>query len=74
MWLDGFSRDFIRERLLDRRVREAVEVGAEVLAVCCPYEVSRFEDSVKATGNEGKLIVRDIIELIDEAMGSPRAR
>ncbi|MDR5695739.1 MAG: (Fe-S)-binding protein, partial [Armatimonadota bacterium] len=74
MWLDGFSRDFIRERLSDRRVKEAVEVGAEILAVCCPYEVSRFEDSVKATGNEGKLLVRDIIELIDEAMGSPKAR
>ncbi|MDR7435882.1 MAG: heterodisulfide reductase-related iron-sulfur binding cluster [Armatimonadota bacterium] len=74
MWLDGFSRDFIRERLSDRRVKEAVEVGAEILAVCCPYEVSRFEDSVKATGNEGKLLVRDIIELIDEAMGSPKTR
>ncbi|MFN3284921.1 MAG: (Fe-S)-binding protein [bacterium] len=73
MWLDGFSRDYLRERLSDRRVREAVESGAEVLAVCCPYEVSRFEDSVKATGNDGKLVVRDIIELLDEALGSPRA-
>ncbi|MDR5675917.1 MAG: (Fe-S)-binding protein [Armatimonadota bacterium] len=73
MWLDGFSRDYLRERLSDRRVREAVETGAEILAVCCPYEVSRFEDSVKATGNDGKLVVRDIIELLDEALGSPRA-
>jgi hypothetical protein len=39
-----------------------------VLAICCPYEVSRFEDAVKSTGNEGKLIVRDIVELLDEAM------
>ncbi len=66
MWLDSFSRDFTQERLSDRRVREAVEVEADVLAVCCPFEVSRFEDGVKATGNEGKLIVRDILELLDE--------
>lgn len=70
MWLDGFARDYVTERLSDRRVREAVATGAQVLAVCCPYEVSRFEDSVKATGNEGKLIVRDIIELLDEALTS----
>jgi hypothetical protein len=49
-------------------VREAVSTGADVLAVCCPYEISRFEDAVKSTGNEGKLIVRDIIELIGESM------
>lgn len=70
MWLDSFMSDHVTERLSERRVREAVETGAEVLAVCCPYEVSRFEDAVKSTGNEGKMIVRDIIELVDEAMGS----
>ncbi len=69
MWLDGFMADHVQERLSENRVREAVETGAEVLAVCCPYEVSRFEDAVKSTGNEGKLIVRDIAELIAEAMG-----
>ncbi len=70
MWLDSFMADHVTERLSEKRVREAVETGAEVLAVCCPYEVSRFEDAVKSTGNEGKLIVRDIIELVDEAMRS----
>jgi hypothetical protein len=39
-----------------------------MLVVCCPYEVSRFEDAVKSTGNEGKLLVRDVIELVDEAL------
>ncbi|HAL57329.1 MAG TPA: (Fe-S)-binding protein [Bacteroidetes bacterium] len=68
MWLDSFSRDFTSERLSERRVREAVEVGADILAVCCPYEVSRFEDAVKSTGHDGKLVVRDILELIDDSM------
>ncbi|EHR50184.1 Fe-S oxidoreductase [Saccharomonospora marina XMU15] len=68
MWLDGFTRDYTSERLSERRVREAAETGADMLVVCCPYEVSRFEDAAKSTGN-AQLKVRDIIELIDEAMG-----
>jgi len=69
MWTDSYSIDFMKERLSDRRVKEAVGTGSKILAVSCPYEVSRFEDGVKATNNEGMLIVRDIIELIDYAMG-----
>ena len=65
MWLDGFMADHVEERLSENRVKEALEVGAEVLAVCCPYEVSRFEDAVKSTGNDGKLEVLDIIEILD---------
>ena len=68
MWLDGFMADHVSERLSENRVREAVGTGADVLAVCCPYEVSRFEDAVKSTGNEGKLLVMDIVELIEEAL------
>jgi Fe-S oxidoreductase len=68
MWLDSFMSDHVSERLSEKRVREAVECGAEILAICCPYEVSRFEDAVKSTGNEGKLVVRDIAELLDESM------
>ena len=68
MWLDGFTANHTSERLSERRVREAAETGATALAVCCPYEVSRFEDGAKSTGNES-LRVPDIIELLDEAMG-----
>ncbi|MGH2830046.1 MAG: (Fe-S)-binding protein [Actinomycetota bacterium] len=68
MWLDGLAASHQTERLSERRVREAVETGAECLIVVCPYEVSRFEDAVKSTGNDGRLIVRDLAELLDEAM------
>ena len=68
MWLDGLAADHQVERLSENRVKEAVFVGAEVLAVCCPYEVSRFEDAVKSTGNDGKLEVLDIIEILDQCM------
>ncbi|OGK93255.1 MAG: iron-sulfur cluster-binding protein [Candidatus Rokubacteria bacterium GWC2_70_24] len=69
MWLDGFSRDHTTMRLSDKRVMEAAETGARTLSICCPYEVSRFEDAVKATGNDGRLDVQDIAELVDKAMG-----
>ena len=68
MWMDGLTATRTVERLSENRVREAVEVGAEVLAVCCPYEVSRFEDAVKSTGNDGQLEVLDIIEILDLCM------
>ncbi len=68
MWLDGFNADHLVERLSENRIREAIEVGADVLAVCCPYEVSRFEDAVKSTNNEGKLEVLDIVEILDRCL------
>jgi Fe-S oxidoreductase len=75
MWLDGLVADHVSERLSERRVREAVATvgmdGSGVLSVACPYEPSRFEDAVKSTGNDGRLVVRDIIELIDQAMQPP---
>ena len=42
--------------------------GADTLAVSCPYELSRFEDAAKVAGLEGRLKVRDIIELLAESM------
>jgi len=73
MWLDGFTRDHTTERLSERRVREAAQTGADVLVVCCPYEVSRFTDAAKATGHEN-LRVCDVVELMDEAMQNEAQR
>jgi Fe-S oxidoreductase len=69
MWLDGHTQNYTTQRLSERRVLEAAETGADVLAVCCPYEVSRFEDAAKSTGLDGQLRVRDLSELLDEALG-----
>lgn len=69
MWLDTYYKAKGLERLSERRVREAIAAGAEVLAVSCPYEVSRFEDAVKVLGYDQKIIVRDVTELLDESMG-----
>lgn len=74
MWLDGFNRDHMSMRLSEKRVLEAIEYGADILAVTCPYEVSRFEDAVKSTGNAGKLQVLDIAELLAQSAGLVEAR
>ena len=50
------------ERLSDVRVQQAVDTGAEILAVACPFCLQMFEDSVKTMGVD--LEVRDISELL----------
>jgi Fe-S oxidoreductase len=69
MWLDGFQWEKAHVRLSEWRVREAVDTGADILAVACPYEPPRFEDAIKMTQQSGKLVVKDIAELIADALG-----
>jgi dimethylglycine catabolism B len=69
MWLDTYYKTKGYERLSDRRIKEAVATGADVLAVTCPYEVSRFEDALKVLGFDKRVMVRDVIELVADAMG-----
>jgi Fe-S oxidoreductase len=69
MWLDSHITAHGGRRLSDDRVQMAAATGADVLAVACPYELSRFEDSAKVLGMENRLEVRDIIELLAESMG-----
>ena len=68
MWLDGFQWEKGEVRLSDWRVKEAVTAEAEVLAVACPYEPPRFEDSTKTVAGAEGIVVRDILELLIEAM------
>ncbi len=68
MWLDTYFKAKDYERLSERRVKETIATGADVLAVSCPYEVSRFEDALKVLGYDKKMVVRDVVELLAEAM------
>ncbi len=72
MWLDGFQWEKAHVRLSEWRVSEALAAGAEILAVACPYETPRFEDAAKTVQGAGQLKVRDIAELLVEAMGNER--
>ena len=67
-WLDGFTWEKTHARMSEWRVQEADEVGAQVLVVACPFETPRFEDAIKSIGINKGLIVKDIAELLAEAM------
>ena len=60
--------DIPGERLAEARIREAIDVGADVLAVACPFCLLTFDDAIKTTGSEDKIQVMDIMELIGEAL------
>jgi Fe-S oxidoreductase len=70
MWAEGTN---LQERLAARRVAEAVETGAEVLAVACPFCLLTLEDAGKVAGLDGRLQVMDIMELVDMSMRSRRS-
>ena len=56
------------ERFSDLRIEQAVEVGASILAVACPYCMLNFEDSVLTLGKSESIEVRDIAELVQQAI------
>ncbi|MDH5671222.1 MAG: heterodisulfide reductase-related iron-sulfur binding cluster [Myxococcales bacterium] len=60
----------IKERPSENRIREAVELGVDLFVVACPKDMSMFSDAVKTTGNESKIRVVDLSELVLDAMSS----
>jgi Fe-S oxidoreductase len=57
------------EKPAQNRIREAAAIpGLEVYVVSCPKDLTMFEDALKTTGNEGKFVVKELIELIREAI------
>jgi len=56
------------ERLCDLRLEQAIDLGAEVLAVACPYCMLNFDDSLLTMRKEEVIEIRDISELILEAI------
>jgi Fe-S oxidoreductase len=56
------------ERFSDLRVQQAVAAGAEVLATACPYCIANFEDSRLALKDDAALEIKDITEIVAEAL------
>ena len=52
------------ERFSDLRLRQAMEVGAEVLVTSCPYCMTQFEDSRLSLKEEVGLEIMDITEVV----------
>ncbi len=60
--------DIPGERLAEIRVREALDVGAKILAVACPFCLLTFDDAIKTTGTEDSIQIMDIMELLAKAL------
>jgi len=65
MWVEASDQG---PRSAEIRIRDAVEMGAEILATACPFCLLTLEDAVKTTGNEEKLKILDIAEILVEAL------
>ncbi len=67
IWMEDIPD--IRERPAEVRIREAASLpGVNTLIVACPKDYVMFQDAVKTSGLEGKLIVKDLIEIVGEAL------
>jgi len=59
----------ISERPSESRIREAVGLDdVSVFIVACPKDITMFQDAVKTAGQEDTIVVKDLIELVHEAL------
>lgn len=63
-WYEVRRRD--RESVI--RLREALDTGADVLALECPFCMQMFADAARITGAEQKLKLKDIAEIVAESL------
>ncbi len=56
------------ERLSDLRLEQAIKTGASLLAIGCPYCRANFQDSLLTQDKGDAIEIKDIIELVEEAI------
>ena len=67
IWMEDTEK--IPERPAENRIREAAALdNVSTFVVACPKDIAMFRDALKTTGLEEHLAVRDIAELVAEAM------
>jgi Fe-S oxidoreductase len=56
----------------EQRIAEALEIpGIRYFVVACPKDVTMYRDAVKTGGFEGRIEVKEIVELIEDAHPEP---
>jgi Fe-S oxidoreductase len=69
IWMEDVTK--VTERPAESRVREAGTLeGVGTLTVACPKDLVMFEDALKTTGLEGRLVIKDTLELVDDAVAA----
>lgn len=58
----------------EQRIAEALEIaGIRYFVVACPKDVTMYRDAVKTGGFEGRIEVKEIVELLEDALGASGA-
>jgi Fe-S oxidoreductase len=65
MWAEGATEG---KRNGEIRIREAISVGTKVIATACPFCLLTLEDATKTSGLADQIVVKDIAELVNEAI------
>ena len=56
------------ERFSDLRIEQAIETEASILATACPYCMINFEDSILTSEKGDAIEIKDVAELVQEAI------
>jgi Fe-S oxidoreductase len=60
------------QRPAEQRIREAAALeGVDTIVTACPKDVVMFTDAIKSMGLEGRFFVRDIADVLWEAIEHP---
>ncbi len=62
------DHDDMKQRPSEMRIEEALSVDVSKFLVACPKDMTMYSDAVKTGGNEDKIAVVDIIDLVHQAM------
>jgi Fe-S oxidoreductase len=65
MWAEASTPG---ERTAETRVKEAAELGVDMILTSCPFCLLTIEDAIKTTGYEDKIEVKDILEILVEVV------
>jgi Fe-S oxidoreductase/nitrate reductase gamma subunit len=59
----------VKERPSESRINEAARLdGVQIFVVACPKDITMYRDAVKTTQKEDNIVVKDLIELVNEAL------
>jgi Fe-S oxidoreductase len=71
VWMKELRPEGAR-RASEQRIDEAVALGGiDYFVVACPKDVAMYEDAIKTSGHQGKIQLRELSELVLEALDLP---
>jgi Fe-S oxidoreductase len=71
IWMKELKQAGVK-RPSEQRIDEAVALGElDYFVVCCPKDVTMYEDAIKTSGHQNELELRELSELVLESLDLP---